>query len=48
MKAAFCIYVFAYAAVCVDLITTVILIAIGTFYLIEDCPYTGLLNFFSI
>jgi len=49
MKAAFCIYVFAYAAVCVDLITSVILVAIGTFYIIEDCPYTeSLCDFRSI
>lgn len=49
MKAAFCIHVFAFAALCVDLILTVVLVALGTFYLIDDCPYTeSLCDFRSI
>ena len=42
MAAAFIIHSIAFFALCVDLISAVVLIAIGTFYLIADCPFAGL------
>lgn len=39
LKAAFCVYVFAFAALIVDLITVIVLVALGTYYFVEDCPF---------
>ena len=41
MTSACCIHYIAFAALCVDIISVVILVAIGTFYIVADCPFAG-------
>lgn len=44
MHLAFIIYVLAFAALIMDVLTAVLLGSLGTYYLLADCPYAGTQN----
>ena len=41
MRSACLIHYIAFAALIIDIITAVVFIGIGTFYIVADCPFVG-------